>query len=170
VTQVNAVRADMASRALKPVMGRSNITVGPGWLCTLVTVWILGGPPSFVLGTVGLFVVLGLCVQVLLHTGSCCGTATHNDGLEFVTHSHACCCLLQVVCFATVHKVVMDTSSGTPTATGVEFGVGNRGEKGTFTGEGHSHHNQRIHVPSYLQQAATAGHITSLAHGHWGVL
>lgn len=62
MTQVNAVRADMASRALKPVMGRSNITVGPGWLCTLVTVWILGGPPSFVLGTVGLFVVLGLCV------------------------------------------------------------------------------------------------------------
>lgn len=57
-----------------------------------------------------------------------------------------------MVCFATVHKVVMDTSSGTPTATGVEFGLGNRGEKGTFTGENHSHHNQQINVPSCLQQ------------------
>lgn len=61
----------------------------------------------------------------------------------------------------------MDTSSGTPTATGVEFGVGNRGEKGTFTGEGHSHHNQQMHVPSYLQQVLLLVTLQAWLVGTW---
>jgi hypothetical protein len=51
VTQVNAVRADMASRALKPVMGRNNITVGPSrlsLLMALVRLYMLGLGPACV--------------------------------------------------------------------------------------------------------------------------